>query len=168
ISRTDASGLPARYGSAITTYLNGSARAAQPKIDALIKAQPKNPYLYEIQGEILLKANNPSASAKAFQKAISLDSRKSPLLRMSYGRALMLTGAKASMPTAIKEIKAGISSDPEFPGGYNYLAQAYGQQGDMARADLATADMHYYSGRLQQAKIFAIRAQKQMKSGTPD
>jgi predicted Zn-dependent protease len=38
----------------------------------------------------------------------------------------------------------------------------------MARADLATADMNYYSGKLQQAQIFAIRAQKQMKSGTPD
>lgn len=166
--RSNPGGLPARYGSAITTYLNGSARAAMPKFDALIKAQPKNPYFQEMRGEVLIKANDAAGAAKAFQKAVSLDPRKSPLLRMSYGRALMLTGAKANMPTAIKEIKAGIASDPEFPGGYGFLAQAYGQTGNRARANLATADMHFYSGRLQQAQIFAIRAQKQMKSGSPD
>ncbi len=166
--RSNPGGLAARYGNAITTFLNGSARAALPKFDALVKEQPKNPYFQEMRGEVLLKANDAAGAANAFQKAVSLDPRKSPLLRMSYGRALMLTGAKTSMPTAIKEIKAGIASDPEFPGGYGYLAQAYGQQGDMALADLATADMNYYSGKLQQAQIFAIRAQKQMKPGTPD
>jgi len=161
-------GLPARYGSAITTYLNGSARSAIPKFEALIKEQPKNPYFHEMMGEVLIKANDAQGAAKAFQRAVALDTRKSPLLRMSYGRALMLTGTKANMPNAIKELKAGIAADPEFPGGYGYLAQAYGQSGDMARADLATADMNYYSGNLQQAQIFAIRAQKQMKRGTPD
>ncbi len=166
--RSNPGGLPARYGNAITTFLNGSARAALPKFDTLIKEQPKNPYFQEMRGEVLLKANDAAGAAKAFQKAVSLDPRKSPLLRMSYGRALMLTGAKANMPTAIKEIKAGIASDPEFPGGYGYLAQAYGQQGDMALADLATADMNYYSGKLQQAQIFAIRAQKQMKPRSPE
>lgn len=166
--RNNPGGLPARYGNAITTYLNGSARAALPKFDALIREQPKNPYFQEMRGEVLIKANDASSAAKAFQKAVSLDPRKSPLLRMSYGRALMLTGAKANMPVAIKEIRAGIASDPEFPGGYGYLAQAYGQQGNMALADLATADMNYYSGKLQQAQIFAIRAQKQMKPGSPN
>ncbi|WP_115050846.1 M48 family metalloprotease [Brucella canis] len=166
--RNNPGGLAARYGSAITTYLNGSARAALPKFDALIKEQPKNPYFQEMRGEVLIKANDAAGAAKAFQKAVSLDPHKSPLLRMSYGRALMLTGTKANMPAAIREIKAGIASDPEFPDGYSYLAQAYGQQGDMARADLATADMNYYAGKLQQAHIFAIRAQKQMKPGTPD
>jgi len=166
--RSNPGGLPARYGNAITTFLNGSARAALPKFDALVKEQPNNPYFQEMRGEVLIKANDAAGAAKAFQKAVSLDPRKSPLLRMSYGRALMLTGAKANMPTAIKEIKAGIASDPEFPGGYGYLAQAYGQQGDMALADLATADMNYYSGKLQQAQIFAIRAQKQMKPRSPE
>ncbi len=166
--RSNPGGLPARYGSAITTYLNGAARSAQPKFDALIKEQPKNPYFYEMRGEVLIKANDAAGAAKAFQTAVSLDPRKSPLLRMSYGRALMLTGTKANMPTAIKEIKAGIASDPEFPGGYGYLAQAYGQQGNMGLADLATADMNFYAGKLQDAQIFAIRAQKQLKSGSPD
>lgn len=166
--RKDPRGLPARYGDAISTYLNGSARSALPKIDALIKEQPKNPYFHEIRGEMLLKANDPAGAAKAFQQAVNLDPRKSSLIRMSYGRALMLTGTPANMPIAIRELKAGVSREPEFSGGYGYLAQAYGQSGQMGLADLATADMHYYSGDLQQAKIFAIRSQKTFKKGSPD
>lgn len=166
--RNNPRGIAARYGDAITTYLKGSARNALPKIDALIKEQPQNPYFHEIKGEILIKANDPTGAAKSFQQAVNLDKRKSPLLRMSYGRALMLTGNKANMPKAISEIKTGIASDPEFPGGYSYLAQAYAQSGQMTLSELATADMHYYTGRLEQAKIFAIRAQKGLKKGGAD
>ncbi|MFC4626201.1 M48 family metalloprotease [Daeguia caeni] len=166
--RKEPTGLPARYGNAIVSYLHGSPKAALPKFDALIKEQPKNPYFHEMRGEVLLKANDPAGAAKAFQTALSLDPRKPAIQRMNYGRALMLTGKKENMQAAIKELKAGIAADPEYPVGYGFLAQAYGQLGDMARADLATADMNYYSGKLQQAKIFATRAQKQMKPGSPD
>jgi len=87
---------------------------------------------------------------------------------MSYGRALMLTGSKGNMPAAIRELKAGIARDPEFPAGYGYLAQAYGQMGDIGEAELATADMHYYSGNIQEARIFATRAQQKLKRGSPE
>ncbi|WP_439272857.1 M48 family metalloprotease [Pseudochrobactrum sp. HB0163] len=168
IFRNNPRGLGARYGDAIYTYLNGNARNAIPKIDALIKEQPKNPYFHEMKGEILIKANNPAGAAAAFKQAAALDPRKSSLIRMSYGRALMLTGNKANMETAIRELKAGIARDPEFSEGYGYLAQAYGQSGQIGLADLATADQHYYAGRINEAKIFATRAQTRLKSGSPD
>ncbi|YBV97581.1 M48 family metalloprotease [Phyllobacteriaceae bacterium JZ32] len=166
--RNNPRGIAARYGDAISTYLNGSPKAALAKIDALIQEQPKNPYFQEMRGEILLKANDPADAAKAFERAVALDPKKSSLIRMSYGRALMLTGSKGNMPAAVRELKAGIARDPEFPAGYGYLAQAYGQMGDIAEAELATADMHYYSGNIQEARIFATRAQQKLKRGSPE
>lgn len=168
IFRNNPRGIGARYGDAIYTYLNGNPRNALPKIDALIKEQPRNPYFHEMKGEILLKANNPAGAANSFKQAINLDPRKSSLIRMNYGRALMMTGNKANMETAIRELKNGVARDPEFSEGYGYLAQAYGQNGQMALADLATADQHYYAGRINEAKIFATRAQQRLKSGSPD
>ncbi|KXF77286.1 peptidase [Paramesorhizobium deserti] len=168
IFRNNPRGTAARYGDAISTYLNGSPKSALAKMDALIKEQPKNPYFQEIRGEILLKANDPAGAAKAFQRAAALDPNKSSLIRMSYGRALMLTGSRDNMPAAIRELKAGIVRDPEFPAGYGYLAQAYGQMGDIGEAELATADMHYYSGNIQEARIFATRAQQKLKRGSPE
>ncbi|WP_425373769.1 M48 family metalloprotease [Phyllobacterium salinisoli] len=168
IFRNNQRGLAARYGDAISTFLHGSAKAALPKIDALIKEQPKNPYFQEMRGEILLKANDSAGAAKAFQRAAALDTRKSGLIRMSYGRALMLTGEKSNMSSAIRELKTGVVRDPEFSAGYGYLAQAYGQMGDIGEAELATADMHYYSGNIQEARIFATRAQQKLKRGSPE
>ncbi len=166
--RNNPRGVGARYGDAIYTFLNGNPRNAIPKIDALIKEQPKNPYFREIKGEMLLKANNPTGAAAEFKQAAALDPRKSSLIRMSYGRALMLTGNKANMEAAIRELKAGMVRDPEFSEGYGYLAQAYGQSGQMGLSDLATADQHYYAGRINEARIFATRAQTRLKSGSPD
>jgi predicted Zn-dependent protease len=60
-----------------------------------------------------------------------------------------------------------ISEDREAPDGYSYLAQAYGRLGEVPLAELATADMHYYSGNLQQARIFAARAKQALKPGSP-
>jgi predicted Zn-dependent protease len=166
--RKDPRNIGARYGDAIATYLNGSSQSALSKIDVLIKEQPKNPYFQEIRGEILLKQNKASDAAKAFQKANALDPRKSSLIRMSYGRALMLSGTPDNLKASIKEIKAGIASDREYPSGYGYLAQAYAQMGDMVRSDLASAEQKYYSGKIQDAQIFAIRAQRGLKNGTPE
>jgi predicted Zn-dependent protease len=40
--------------------------------------------------------------------------------------------------------------------------------GDMVRSDLASAEQKYYSGKIQDAQIFAIRAQRALKNGTPE
>lgn len=168
IFRNNPRGIGARYGDAISTYLYGSNSSALKKIDALIQEQPKNPYFHEIRGEILMKANKPVEAAKAFQKATSLDPTKSGLLRMNYGRALMLTGTPDNVKASVKELSAALNRDPENATGYGYLAQAYGQLGQAGPADLATADMHYYSGNTQEARIFATRAQRQLKPKSPE
>lgn len=166
--RKDPNNIGARYGNAIATYLNGSSQEALGKIDALIREQPKNPYFHEMRGEILLKQNKVMEAAAAYQKASTLDPRKSGLIRMAYGRALMLSGTPANLKASIKEIQAGIDRDREFPDGYGYLAQAYGQLGDGPRSDLAAAEEKYYSGKIQDAQIFAIRAQRALAKGSPD
>lgn len=166
--RKDPTNIGARYGDAIATFLNGSTESALSKINALIKQQPKNPYFEEIRGEILLKQSKLDQAAKAFQRASDLDPRKSSLIRMNYGRTLMLTGKPDNLKIAVSELKASIGRDRESPTGYAYLAQAYGQLGDAARSDLASAEEKYYSGKIQDAQIFAIRAQRALQKGSPE
>ena len=71
------------------------------------------------------------------------------------------------MKKAVAEIKEGWSRDKENFNGYRYLAQAYGQLGEIAEAELATAEGYYYGGNYQDAKIFAMRAQPKFKRGSP-
>ncbi|MHA6684253.1 M48 family metalloprotease [Mesorhizobium sp. A556] len=166
LRQTDDS-LAKRYGDAQSTYLFGNPRSALTKTDALIKTQPKNPYFRELRGDILMKINKPKDASVAYGKAVSLDPAKSGLLLISDGQALLATGTKASLKDAISRIKAGLQRDSENSAGYRYLAQAYGELGDIANADLATAESHYYSGSYQNAKIFAARSQQKFKRGEP-
>ncbi|WP_269930047.1 M48 family metalloprotease [Aminobacter sp. HY435] len=157
----------ARYGDAQATYLFGDLRSALGKTDALVKAQPKNPYFHELRGDILMKSNKPAAAAEAYASAVRLDPAKSGILPIQLGQAYLAMGTPDALKKAVAEIRKGLDRDRENAAGYRYLAQAYGMQGDVADADLATADGHYYSGAYQDAKIFAMRAQQKLKPGSP-
>lgn len=159
--------LAAQYGDAESTYLFGNIAAALAKTNALIKAQPKNAYFQELRGDILMKANRPKEAADAYAKAVSLDPARSGLLPVSLGQALMAVGTPESLKKAVVQINNGLQRDKENAAGYRYLAQAYGELSDIPGAELATAEGHFYSGNYKDAKIFAMRAQQQMKRGEP-
>ncbi len=158
---------PARYGDAIATFLAGSTRNAIPKIDKLIKKHPKYAYLYEIRGEMQLKSGQSKAAIKSFRKAIKLDKYKSGIIRIQLGHAMLETGDRSLVKKAIKELKAGISRDPQTSNGYEYLARAYGILGNNRLAIAAAAEHNFVVGRYKQAKQYARRAQQKLKRGSP-
>lgn len=160
-------GLASRYGDAQSTYLFGDLRSALTKTDALIKSQPKNAYFHELRGDILMKSNKPAAAAEAYAAAVRLDTAKSGILPIALGQTYLAVGTPDALKKAVVEIRKGLDRDRENASGYRYLAQAYGMLGDVADADLATADGHYYSGAYQDAKIFAMRAQMKLQRGSP-
>lgn len=159
--------LPALYGNAITNFLHGSPRDALMAIDALIAKQPSNPYFHEMRGEILMKANKPADAASAFQRAIANDRAKSGLIQVSLGQARLATGKPDQIKASISDLRQGLDKEPEYVAGYRFLAQAYGQLGMIGEAELASAEGNYYSGAIQEAKIFALRAQQRLKNGSP-
>jgi predicted Zn-dependent protease len=159
--------LAAQYGEAQLAFRFSNPRNALKKADALIKQQPNNPYFHELRGDILLKANQPEKAVSAYAKAAQLDPAKSSIIQIAYGQALIATGKTENVKKAASLIKDALSRDKENFNGYTYLAQAYGQLGDVGEAELATAEGYYYSGNYQQAKIFAMRAQQKFKRGAP-
>ena len=167
LMRKNPGSLASQYGDAQSAYLYGNLNAALTKTGALIKAQPKNPYFQELRGDILMKANKPKDAAEAYSRAVSLDPVRSGLLPVSYGQALMAMGTPDALKKAVVQLSNGLGRDKENAEGYRYLAQAYGELGDIPAADLATAEGHFYSGDYKNAKIFAMRAQQKLKRGEP-
>ena len=165
--RNQPGGLAATYGEAISAYLHGNPRTAVAKADVLIKAQPTNPYFYELRGDFLMKAGRPTEAAEAYAKAVRLDPARSGILQVGYGQALLATGKPDLVHKAVGELQKGLDRDRQNIVGYEYLARAYGQLGQVAEAELAVAEGHYYRGNYKDAKIFALRAQQKLKRGTP-
>lgn len=163
----DPRSLPALYGDAIATFLSGQHASALKKMDALIAARPSNPWFHEMRGEILLEAGRAPEAVAAFKRAAKLDGSNSGLLQAEIGQALVMSGGKSDLNQAIEMIQAGLQNDPVNGEGYRYLAMAYSRLGDIGRAELATAEGHWNVGSLQEAKVFAARAQSKLKPGTP-
>ena len=114
-----------------------------------------------------MKVNKPKDAADAYAKAVSLDPARSGLLMVSLGQAFMAVGTPDSVKKAVPQLNNAIERDKENAEAYRYLAQAYGELGQIPAADLATAEGHFYSADYKNAKIFAMRAQQKLKRGEP-
>ena len=167
IFRKNINGTAGTYGIAISHFLNGVPRRGLPMIDKLIKKMPNYPYFHEMKGEMLLRSGKASEAAASFQKAVNLDKRQNGLLRIQLGHALLETKSKKNLAAAIKILKEGTSRDPYSSAGYGYLARAYGINGQQTLALAASAEARFLQGNIKDAKQFALRAQPQLKKGSP-
>jgi predicted Zn-dependent protease len=159
--------LAKQYGDALAAYLYGNPKAAAAKSDALIKIQPKSPYFQELRGDAMMKANRPREAAESYAKAVKLDPARSGILQIALGQAYLAMGNPAATEKAVSTLKLGLARDKENAAGYQYLAQAYGQLGNVGEAELAIADQNFYNGNYFEAQVFATRAQQKLKRGTP-
>jgi predicted Zn-dependent protease len=158
--------LPARYAHAITTYLHGDLRSAIAQIDGLLQAQPNNPYFYELRGQALLEGGKPAEAIAPLRKAVAL-SNNAPLIEMLLGQALVATDNKTLTDEAITILRAAVARETEAPLGYMQLAMAYGRKGDLAQADLASAQAAFLRGDNKTARELASRAKTRFAVGTP-
>jgi predicted Zn-dependent protease len=158
--------LPARYARAITTYRHGDPRSALTQIDALIQAQPRNPYFSELKGQVLLESGRPADAIAPLRHAISMAPNPT-LMQVMLGQALIATNDPHQAEEAIRNLRAALLRDPEIPDGYDQLAMAYGRKGDLAQADLASAQAAFTRGDFRTARQLASRAKTRFAVGTP-
>jgi predicted Zn-dependent protease len=159
-------GMPARYAHAIATYLHGDLSNALGQIDSLIQAQPNNPYFYELRGQALLEGGKPAEAIPALRKAVAL-SNNAPLIEILLGQALVGADNKAYTEEAIIILRNAMARETEQPLGYSQLAMAFARKGDLAEADLASAQAAFLRGDNKTARDLASRAKTRFAIGTP-
>jgi predicted Zn-dependent protease len=158
--------LPARYARAIATYRYADLRAAIAQIDALVQSQPQNPYFHELKGQALLEAGRPADAVAPLRRAAQLAPNPT-LIQIMLGQALLATNNAAHADEAVKLLEAAQRREPESPEALSQIAVAYGRKGDLARADLASAQASFLRGDLKTARQLAARAKARFPVGSP-
>jgi predicted Zn-dependent protease len=158
--------LPARYARAISAYRYGNVRAAIVQMDGLIQSMPNNPYFYELKGQALLESGHPAEAVGPLRQAVSLAPNPT-LIQVMLGQALIGTNSPAAAGEAINYLQNAIVRDPDIPDAYMQLAMAYGRKGDMAQADLASAQAAFSKGDFRTARQLAKRAKEHFPVGAP-
>jgi len=162
---TDTS-LPARYARAISAYRTNSLSTALTQIDGLIQAQPNNPYFQELKGQALLESAHPAEAIAPLRRAASL-APNATLIRIMLGQALVATGDNNYSDEAVSLLRVAMQREPEVPEVYSQLAMAYGRKGDLADADLASAQAALARGDQKTARELAARAKTRFPNGSP-
>lgn len=161
--------LPARYARAIARYFLGGNRAVQDavaEIDKLIKERPDYAYFWELKGDLLVRSGRHAEAIPALRQALKLDS-DAPLIQVELATALQQTGQDGVLAESISLLRKAVIADTN-PTAHRLLATAYYKQGKQPLADAETAQAYYLEGNIKQAQIFAKRAQRQLKQGTPE
>jgi predicted Zn-dependent protease len=158
--------LPAKYARAILAYRTGKPAEAQKQIDALIAANPGDPYFHELKGQSLLDVGNQAAAVASFRKAVAL-APNSSILKILLGQAIIAGNRASDAPEVIKMLTPAVQKEPDMAIGYRSLARAYALTNDIAMAQLATAQGLFAEGNYGEAREQAARAQAKLKRGSP-
>jgi predicted Zn-dependent protease len=158
--------IPARYARAISAYRFGDLRAAIAQIDGLIEAMPNYPYFHELKGQALLEGAHPAEAIAPLRRAVELAPNPA-LVQIMLAQALVATNNVKMADAAVPLLRAAITKEPESGDAYEQLAMAYGRRGDIADADLASAQAAFARGDNKTARELAARAKMRFPVGSP-
>jgi predicted Zn-dependent protease len=158
--------LPARYARAISAYRHTDVRGALAQIDQLIQAQPNNPYFLELKGQALVESGHGREAVAPLRHAIQL-APDPTLIHVLLGQALLGTNDAALVDEAITNLRKALANDSEIADAYDQLAIGLGRKGDLAGADLASAQAAFTRGNLPTARQLAARAKGRFAIGSP-
>ena len=104
--------LPARYARAIATYRHADLRGAIAQIDALIQAQPNNPYFHELKGQALLEGGKPAEAIAPLRRAVQLAPNPA-LIQIMLAQALVATNDRKIADEAVTLLRTALAREPE-------------------------------------------------------
>jgi predicted Zn-dependent protease len=157
----------ARYARAMVFMRQPDFKKALVEINSLIKEEPKNPYFYEVLGQIYVSLAQPMKGVAPYQKSVDL-LPDAPELRVALAAAQVATSQKKIEEQAIGNLKIAVQQDPDNPFAWYQMAQAYSDLGNAPMADLATSERYYTVGDLRKAAVFALRSRQKLAKGSPD
>lgn len=156
LDRLDDSATPdiAMMRQAIAWHRTPDPARAIAAADRLVAMRPKDPFVHDLRGQILLESRQFPAAVAAYRQAAALAPRNA-LIQAGYGRALLAAGQPKA---ALEALTASRDRDFRNAMMLRDLAVAYARAGQEGMASLVTAERFALQGRLADALIHANRA----------
>ena len=152
------------YARAIANMRGGNLDAARTGTRTLISHKPTNPYFYELLGDIEFQFGHYDDSVIAYEKSLEL-LPDAPQIQTALALVLNERNKPGDKARAAELTRTAILTEPS-PLTYWVLAQTFAD-GD-GRADWAMAEYYSMNNDEKNAKSYAKRARKKLKSGTPE
>lgn len=152
------------YARAIANMRGGNLDMARIGTNTLISRNPQNPYFYELLGDIQFQFGHYDDSVIAYEKSLVL-APDMPQIQTALALVLNERNKPNDKEHAAELARTTILAEPT-PLAYWVLAQTF-DNGD-GRADWAMAEYYSLNNDSANAKSYAKRARKKLKSNTPE
>ena len=152
------------YARAIANMRGGNLAGALVGAKTLVSRNPKNPYFYELIGDIEFANGHYDDSVDAYTHALELRP-DSPQIETAMAIVLTDRGKSGDHERAIELCKRVILTDAT-PLAYWTLARAYGS--DDGRADWAMAEYYRMQKNIEKSHEYARRAKSRLTRGSPE
>jgi len=159
--------IPAHYARAYAYHQGGYPEKALAEADALLATNPQDPFFLELKGQILLEGGKPREAIPVLRQAVR-QSGEAPMIAAMLGHALVATDDPKNFVEAKQILKVAVNRDNQDPFAWYQLGIIYEQEGDLARAALATAERSNLQNDPKLALSSAQTAMKGIPTGTPD
>ncbi|MBV0911680.1 M48 family metalloprotease [Anianabacter salinae] len=164
IDRGDDSDL-AILARAVAYHRTPDPQRAIAEIGKLIARRPNDPFLRDLQGQILLESRQTGAAVNAYRQAVALGGND-PQILAGLGRAYLAIGSRDADRAALQALESSFARDPYDPRMLRDLAVAYAKAGNNGMASVATAERYALTGRLDTAATHAQRAEGLLPQGS--
>ncbi len=159
-------GLPARLARAIAYREVPDYPKAIELTRGLVADFPQDPFLHELEGQLLFESGQIDAAIPPMKKAREL-APDAGLIEVSLAQALLAKNDPAADREALEHLQNARRSESAWPFFWRQLATAQGRLGDIGQAALALAEEAVRQSQWENAEIQAKRAQSMLQSGTP-
>lgn len=147
---------------AVAYHRTSKTKKAVNTINQAIAQRPKDAFLYDLKGQILMESRQFAAAQNAYAQAVRLAPRDA-LILSGYGRALLVRGDISAARTTLEKARS-----IDFRDGIMLrdLSVAYAKSKQPGMAALVTAERYALTGRLKDAGIHAKRASDLLPQGS--
>ncbi|WP_066559410.1 M48 family metalloprotease [Croceicoccus bisphenolivorans] len=159
--------IPAHYARAYARNKESLIGQSVTEIDALLLAEPENPYFLELKGQVLLESGKPAEAISPLRRAVDLSGNE-PLIATMFGHALLATEDKSYHEEAEQVLRNAVARDRQNPTAWYLLGRIYADRGDTPRARLASAEQLMMTGQAQAALQNAAAAEAALPAESAD
>lgn len=145
---------------------------ALAELTDLLKTEPNDPYLLEMEGQIQLESGQIDAAIPPLRQAVA-GTNGNPLIASMLGHALVISGERnndqAKLDEAERVLRDAVRRDEDNPFAWIQLETIYERKGDQPHLALATAERLTLTQENPRAALnSALVASQGLPHGTPE
>ena len=158
--------IEGRYARAIAYYRRGQFDQAFPLVDSLLTDEPKDPFFWQIKGDMELSRSHVEDAIVAYRESLK-HLPDAPEILSALAHAAVESGKPEYAPEAQTALKHALAIDPEDPGAWDMLARSYAQTEQTGLSAYAAAERAILLGQFGDVARYCNQAEKLLEKDTP-